>query len=102
MPDGHGLWKLAGFEEAFEQWLIRESPSADVSLAVAEWMLSRAEDPYEGARREPGFPDLWTARIRGTAEGRRTKFNMVLCTFRVLEPEHVVSCDNFATLGYPV
>ncbi|MBE1492371.1 hypothetical protein [Plantactinospora soyae] len=60
------------------------------------------EDPYEGAQREPGFPDLWSVRIRGTAVGQRASFTMVLCSFWINEAEHRVACDNFATLGYPL
>jgi hypothetical protein len=93
---------LADFEERFEAWADRDNPSADLRFVVAEWILTRMEDPYEGAQREPGFPDLWSVRIRGTAVGERTAFTMVLCSFWINETEHRVACDNFATLGYPV
>ncbi|MFY1689410.1 hypothetical protein [Plantactinospora sp. WMMB782] len=102
MPDGRGLWQLVDFEARFDAWADRDNPSTELRIVVAEWILTRMEDPYEGARREPGFPDLWSVRIRGTAVGRPGAFTMVLCSFWIKETEHGVVCDNFATLGYPV
>lgn len=102
MPDGRRLWKLVEFEERFEAWVAREAPSEDLSYVVAEWMFSRVEDPYEGAQREPGFPNLWSARIRGTADGTRAGFTMVLCSYRIHESRHEVECDTFAILNYPL
>ena len=102
MPDGRGLWQLTDFEERLDGWISRESPSQDLINIVTAWVLSRMEDPYEGARREPDFENLWSVRLRGTADGTGSKFTMVLCSYRINEVKHVVEADNFATLSYPV
>ncbi|GAA3727084.1 hypothetical protein GCM10022225_05410 [Plantactinospora mayteni] len=102
MPDERGPWKLLEFEQRLDGWIERESPSQDLVLVVVNWILSRADDPYEGARREPGFANLWSVRIRNTAEGPRTGFTVVLCSYFINEEKHQVEADNFATLSYPV
>lgn len=60
------------------------------------------EDPYEGAKREPGFPNLWSVQVRGAAMGRPSHIKVVLCSYWVHETEHVVECDNFSIVSYPV
>lgn len=102
MPDGRGSWQLVEFEERLDGWIGRDSPSQDLINVVTAWILSRMEDPYEGARREPDFENLWSVRLRGTADGTRSKFTMVLCSYRIIEAKHLVEADNFATLSYPV
>lgn len=102
MPDGRGLWRLKDFEERFDAWVALDDPSPDLRFVVAEWMLTRMEDPYESARREPEFPNLWSVRVRGSAVGRPGDIKVVLCSFWINEAEHSVVCDNFSVLSYPV
>lgn len=102
MGDGGGLWRLTEFDQRFEAWLARDNPTPDLSAAVAAWMLTRMEDPYEGAKREPGFPNLWSAQVAGSATGRPGDITVVLCSFWINESDHTVECDNFSILSYPV
>jgi hypothetical protein len=56
------IWQLAGFQEARDRWTTVDSPTVDEQFVVGEWILSRHDDPYDGMRREPGFPNLWFQR----------------------------------------
>ena len=102
MPDGRGLWTLLEFNERFDAWAARENPSPDLRFVVYQWIFSRMEDPYEGAKREPGFPNLWSVQVRGSATGRPGDIKVVLCSFWIHEADHKVECDNFSIVSYPV
>jgi hypothetical protein len=91
-------WKLVDFEAAVDRWIAREDPSIDIQFVVLEWVLSRFDDPYDGMRREPGFPNLWY----GVVPETRTKDQAVVCSYFIEERTHTVKCDSFATLGLPM
>ncbi|MEJ7794592.1 MAG: hypothetical protein WKF50_03505 [Nocardioides sp.] len=62
------------------------------------WILSRIETPFEGARREPGFSNLWYAVVPGSIHAPTS---VVVCSYWVDVNERVLRCDQIATLGYP-
>jgi hypothetical protein len=52
-------WQLLGTEDCLDRWHDREKPSPDLAFLVAEWLVSKMDDPHQGMRRVPDFPDLW-------------------------------------------
>ena len=76
-----------------------ESPTDDLRLIVTAWAVTRFDDPYQGMRREPGFDNLWFGAIPATLHGN----GMVVCSsYWILEADHTVRCNEFATLALPV
>lgn len=59
--------------------------------------MSRGDDPYQGARREPGFPNLWYVKVPGSYQGG----SVVLCSYFIVESTHEVHCKGFGTLSWP-
>lgn len=92
-------WKLEGFIEALDRWIERENPHDDLRLAVTSWVLSRADDPYQGVKRERGYDNLWYGVVPKSLHGDNM---IVLCSYWVYESRHAVRCDQIATLNYPV
>jgi hypothetical protein len=92
-------WKLDGFLDRLDAWAERESPDADLRLHVTGWVMNRHTDPYQGARRERDFPNLWFGVVPGSEDGQG---NVVVCLYSVDELEHVVQCVSIATLSWPV
>lgn len=92
------MWALEGFLDRLNEWIEREHPSGDLRLLVTEWVMTRYDDPYLGARREAGFPNYWLAPIPGSRHHGR----VMVCTFFVYERTHSVRCDGFATLSLPL
>ncbi len=99
MPDRSPAWALANFAERFDAWADQQKPSDDLRVTVAEWILTRFDDPYLRARREPGFDNLWFARVPGS---QHDDGNVVVCSYWIHESTRTVSCDSFATLGLPL
>lgn len=97
MPDGSALWRLAGFEFHLDVWIELEKPDQDLINDVLAWLIARADDPYQGVAREPGFDNLWHGRIPGTSRAGAT----VVCSYFIVEREHVVRCNAIATLNWP-
>lgn len=91
-------WSLEGFEEHLDIWFNQEQPDDDLRLIVTAWVLSRFDDPYQGFRRQPEFDNLWFGPIPGTQRGDQ----VVTCAYWIVERDHVVRCDSFATLGLPI
>jgi hypothetical protein len=91
-------WALQEFVERFDAWAERESPSADLRYIVLNWVMSRADTPFAGARREPGFPNLWFAVIPDSHNGAG---EMVTCSYWIEVTARVVRCDLFGTLSPP-
>ena len=86
-----GGWNLAEFEEWLNRWIAQESPSEDLRLAVAHWLLSRLEDPYQGMRREAeGHPNLWFGMVQA-----------VYCSYLIFEQTGTVRCNSLSTLSWP-
>lgn len=98
VPEPGPGWRLDGFEERLDAWAEREGENVDQNLIlfVLGWVLTRGVDPYEGAEREPGFPNLWSAWVPEVrdAEGRG-----VLCSYWIDEATRVVRCDNYGLLS---
>lgn len=92
-------WTLVGFLDRLDAWAERESPSQDLRNVVTEWILTRYDDPYQGMRREKGFPNLWFGTVPNTADGAG---NVVVCSYWIEESRRVVRCDSFATLSQPL
>jgi hypothetical protein len=68
-------------------------------LAVTCWILARADDPYQGVKRERGFDNLWYGVVPDSLHGDNM---IVLCSYCVYESRHAVRRDQIATLSYPV
>jgi hypothetical protein len=92
-------WKLEGFLERLDAWIEREAPSSDLVSVVYAWVMSRYEDPYQGMRRETGFPNLWYGAIPSTNTKEGT---VVVCSHWIEESTKTVRCDSFATLSLPL
>ncbi len=92
------LWTLRDFEERFDAWVAQESPSIDLRYIVLNWVFSRAENPFAGARRAEGFENLWFTVIPGS---HNKSGAMVTCSYWIEVADHVVLCDIFGTLSPP-
>jgi hypothetical protein len=92
-------WRLSRFEERLDDWIDLESPPDDVRAAVTAWILTRVDDPFQGARRELGFPNLWTAVVPGSIHRPQS---VVVCSYWVSVGDRTVVCNQVATLGHPV
>jgi hypothetical protein len=100
VPD-NADWELAKFVERLDLWEKTEPASAalgDVRLAVTRWIMNRCSDPYEGARREPGFDNLWFTSIPGTLHDGQ----VVCCSYWIEETTRTIRCDLISTLNWPV
>ena len=96
-PHHPGQWHLERFLDALDDWIDREHPSENIRFRVTEWILSRFEDPYVDARREPAFANLWYCVVPSSLAGD----DVVTCSYWIEEATHTVRCDSFATLTYP-
>ncbi len=94
-------WKLIRFGESLDAWIERDKPSEDLSYVVTEWVFTRDADPYQGAHRVEGIPNLWQMVVPGSAHGTGTG-QVVFCSYWIEESQHMVRCDNIATLNWPV
>lgn len=93
------LWRLERFLSEFDTWAEREDPTVDLRVLVSEWMVGRQDDPYRGVRREPQFENLWWGHVPGSDDGTG---RVVVCSYWIVESEHLVRCNSFATLGLPL
>jgi hypothetical protein len=91
-------WTFVNFENCFERWVALDAPDDDLRLRVATWAFDRQNDPYLGARREPGFPNLWFVPIPGafTAAGRQ-----VTCSYWIEAASWILRCDAITELSPP-
>jgi len=92
-------WQLAGFLDRLDAWAERESAPGDLRLLVTAWIMTRYDDPYQGVRREPGFPNLWFGVVPNSGDGSGA---VVVCAYWIEESTRTVSCDSFATLNLPL
>ena len=97
MHDSQPLWRLDRFLERLDAWIEQEKPPGDLLLIVLPWIMSRAENPYRGVRRE--MEDYWFGEVPDTDDGSG---RVVVCSYWVDESRRVVVCDMFATLSRPV
>jgi hypothetical protein len=93
-----GLWRLERFDECVERWLDLDDPPSSVRFAVYNWLISRSEDPYQDAKREPGFQNLWSAQVPGSTYGHLG----VLCAYWIFEIDHRVACESVTSLSEPM
>lgn len=99
MPSGALCWTLENFIERFDAWAELESPKADLRFIVMSWILTRYDDPYQGVRREVGFPNLWFGPIPNSQDGSG---HVVTCAYYIKESSRTVCCDIFGTLSLPL
>jgi hypothetical protein len=92
-------WKLEGFLLRLDAWAELESPTDDLRLLVTAWIMTRYDDPYQGVRREEGFPNLWFGVVPNSDDGSG---RVVVCSYWIEESSRVVRCDNFGTLNRPL
>lgn len=91
-------WRLDGFGEGIDRWKAQESPDAELVGRVIRWSLTRLDDPYSGVQRQAGFDNLWFGAIPGTFRDDE----IVTCSYFIWDQEHVVACNSYATLSWPV
>lgn len=92
-------WTLQDFLLRLDQWASQEGASPDLRLEVTAWIFSRADDPYQGVRRAPGFDNLWYGQIPHTVH---ESDQAVMCAYWVHEQSRTVRCDRFGTLRMPI
>ncbi|MCK9921237.1 hypothetical protein MXD61_04850 [Frankia sp. AgPm24] len=99
MPDStRRPWTLVNFVERLDLWIDVEAPSDELRRLVTSWIFTRTDDPYQGVRREAGFPNLWFGAIPRSARGEQ----VVCCSYWIEDGAHRVVCDSFGTLNRPV
>lgn len=92
------FWQLENFGPRLDAWIDSQQPEDALINTVTRWVFSRYDDPYQGAEREPEFPNYWLVRVPGTLHDD----SIVCCFFWVYEIERRIRCDNFATLSLPL
>jgi hypothetical protein len=98
MPADDPSWRLTGFSERLDAWIDLEQPDPELRRIVIRWLLTRMDDPYQGARREAGFPNLWWAVIPGSIH---SPARVVGCAYWVFAAERTVRCDQISSLSFP-
>jgi hypothetical protein len=98
VPDEPTGWKLTRFPECIDRWVQREAPNDDIRLRVLDWIMGRHDDPYQGMRREEGFPNLWFGAIPCTESG----WAVVTCSYWIHERVRVITCNDICTLNQPL
>jgi hypothetical protein len=99
VTSGVRSWELINFLERFDAWVELERPTGDLRCIVMNWILTRNEDPYQGVRRERGFPNLWFGQVPNS---RDDSGHVVVCSYWIEESSRTVRCDNFGTLSSPL
>jgi hypothetical protein len=93
------LWRLERFVDAHQTWAQEQAPDGDLRRHVALWIFTRMEDPYQGVERQVDVAgNFWWGWIPGSRKGD----SLVTCSYWIYEQQHLVRCDNFATLGLPL
>jgi hypothetical protein len=98
-PDRPPQWCLVRFIEHLDRWAELERPDEHTRLVVADWVLSRHDNPYMGVRREPGFANLWFGRVPGTLDGAGS---VVVCSYLIYEETMVIRCNGIGRLSLPI
>jgi hypothetical protein len=92
-------WQILGTEDCLTRWQDLEKPSTDLCFLVAEWLLSKMDDPYQGMRRVPNFPTLWFGKVARSDHGADS---VVVCSYEIDEDTHTVYVRSIATLSKPI
>ena len=92
-------WLLVGFDAWITRWVHEYAPSLPVILAVRGWVLSRAENPFKGARFVEDFDNYLFSAVPGSMgpDGR-----VVTCAYWVFREDWTVRCDMISTASWPV
>lgn len=100
MPDANSGWELEGFFERIDAWEEIQDPATvpDLRYHIFNWLLGRAEDPYQGVARQPGFDNLWQGFIPRTHHRKC----VVVGSYFIFERDRRIVCNSIATLGWPV
>lgn len=87
------------FLERLDLWVDDAKPPADLVIAVATWIQSRMDDPFDGVERVEGFEDLWFGAVPASDDGIG---NVVTCSYWITVSTHTVRCDLFSTSTWPI
>lgn len=92
-------WLLAGFDEWITRWVRDYAPTLSTIVAVRGWVLSRAEDPFDGAKFVKGSDDYLFCAIPGSMgeHGR-----VVTCAYWIHRDDRTVRCDTISAASWPV
>ncbi|MGH3426050.1 MAG: hypothetical protein ACRDQZ_00490, partial [Mycobacteriales bacterium] len=85
--------------ERFDAWVELESPTDDLRCVVMAWIMTREDDPYQGVRREAGFPNLWSGPVPDSCD---RSGHVVVCSYWIKESSRAVCCAIFGTLSLPL
>lgn len=88
-------WKLVRFGENFKTWLAMDSPTLERQRRVRDWSYLLLADPYGVGVREPGFPNMWHARIPNS---RGPDGRSVTCTYWTFDRTRIIRCDMIVSL----
>jgi len=102
MDSGSNPWQLEKFESGLDAWISLETPDDDMRLVVTAWVLTRFDDPYQGVRRERGFPNLWFGSIPGSDHAGLNCYVLLLDHYWIYDNARRVRCNSFATLNLPL
>lgn len=95
---GDGEWLLLGTEECLDRWAATEHPPEDLRIIVANWLMTRMDNPHRDVDRMPDFPGWWFGKVAGSDHG----WSAVYCTYQINEAERVVQIRGINTLNRPV
>jgi hypothetical protein len=92
-------WQFLGTEDCLDRWQDRENPSPDLAFLVAEWLVSKMDDPHQGMRRVPEFPNLWFGKVARSDHGTDS---VVVCSYEIDEATRTVRLRSIVTLSKPI
>ncbi|MGH3938179.1 MAG: hypothetical protein ACRDTG_06025 [Pseudonocardiaceae bacterium] len=92
-------WRIEQVDICLDRWHHIDNPDPDLQVLVADWLMTRMADPYEGATPDADQPDLWFAAVPDSGDGYG---NVVTCSYRVNKVNHTVTCDIIVKLAWPV
>lgn len=103
MTRGEPRWRQDRFLDELESCIDREGLTGDIRLIVLPWIMSRLDDPYRGARREPGMEhpahgNLWYSAVPESTFGAG---RVLACSYWISESNRLVRCNSFAVLSLP-
>lgn len=98
MPEPSG-WLLEEFLPRLYVWAEGEQADDDLINVVREWIFTRMDDPYRGAKRSDVADNLWFVK---NVPGSYRDGRVVTCAFWIKEREKIVTCDGFASLSVPI
>jgi hypothetical protein len=100
LPNPEAGWNLTNVDECLDRWEQECVPADELRRLVIAALLSRMDDPYDGARRESWFgnePSLWFWMVPGSLHAGQA----VYVSFMVFERLGTVRIDSIMTLSWP-